>query len=149
MALSANVVNVDFRTVIDAAPYTVIAGAGPIFNTALVMADGAAAEPFDGVQTKKVLGWHFGDVVGTAVVSVTPGSVAAANTHAKITPGGFRWNGLAVTAAAGDATDLSAPVYATDDGTYTITDPGSGVALGYVVGFVAAGVADVYFPPIS
>lgn len=143
MALAANTFY-EIRTVLPTAPMAMVAGAGPIFNGALVTIQGAAAEPYGGTETDLVPGWHFGDTVGTAV-TLQPGDVASNLTHCKIIPGGFMIKELPVTGVADDATDYGDLVYATDDGTYTLTAT-SNLLVGYVVADAdrSAGNATVY-----
>ncbi len=101
-----------------------------VFNGALCSHDttAGAVKPFDGTQTDRLVGWHFGDEV--------TGVAAGDNVYrpqAAICPGGFVVRELPVATLANDDTDFGKPVYATDDGTYTITDPGTGQVVGYVV----------------
>lgn len=105
----------------------IIKNASVVYNQALLSNDSTTGEakPFDGTQGDRRLGWHFGD-------SVT-GNSAAPRNLAQVNPGGFIFWSLAVTALSNNATDYGRPVYATDDGTYTTTDPGSGVIIGYVL----------------
>ena len=106
-----------------------------IYNGALLM-DNSGATPYDGTIGAILLGWHFGDVNDDA--SSSPIKTA------KIARGGFRILGLAVTGLGGTIADVGLPVYATDDGTYTITNPTTHtVRVGTISRFVSASVADV------
>jgi len=97
-----------------------------------------AIKPYDGTSADRVVGWHFGDTVtGNTAASVPP--------EASICPGGFTIVGLTV---AGLTTvldsNLGLPVWATDDGTYTATDPSStGHEVGNIVRYHSSGKADV------
>lgn len=108
----------------------VVLAAAVIFNTALCSHTTTSGEikPFDGTQTDKLVGWHFGDNVTGAAAATNEG-----RPRARINPGGFTVKDLAVATLANDLTDLGKQVFATDDGTYTITDPISGQVVGHVV----------------
>ena len=97
-----------------------------------------AIKPFDGTQTDRLVGWHFAD-------SVTGDTTEDDPPVGTILSGGFVWVDLPVATLADDATDWGKPVFATDDGTYTITDPTSGQVIGRIVATAgkAAGLADV------
>lgn len=111
-----------------------------VYNFALCSHDTTtgAIKPYDGTGTDRLVGWHFGDsVTGDTTASVPP--------RASICPGDFVAESLAVSNLAGDDTDLGAPVYATDDGTYDISDPGgTRHVVGWVVRRRSATTADVY-----
>lgn len=100
--------------------------------------DQGEIKPFDGTQTDRLAGWVWG--------SGKTGNNAAPRTRAIIKPGGFIVRNLPVTNLANSAADYGAEVYATDDGTYTLNDPGSGVVVGRVIPDEdrASGVAVVY-----
>lgn len=123
----------------------VVKSASVVYNGALLSHDTTSGEvkPFDGTQADRLVGWHFGD-------SVT-GNSSGVRVRAVVTRGGFQVKGLTVATLANDATDYGKPVYATDDGTYTITDPTSGQEIGYVVSDDdrASGQATVYFKVID
>lgn len=106
----------------------VVKNSSVIYNGALVSFDSLTGEvkPFDGTQGDRLAGFHFGD-------SVTGDSSASPRPKATICPGGFTLRNVTVGGLADDATDYGAPVYPTDDGTFTITDPGDGVAIGHVL----------------
>lgn len=98
-----------------------------IYNFSLLSLDTTEGEvkAFDGTQADKVIGWHFGD-------SVTGNSSAPRN-MAIVKPGGFILRNHAVTGLLNTSADYGAKVYATDDATYTVVDPGSGRELGTIV----------------
>ncbi len=110
-----------------------------IYDGALLMADtttGGAAEPYDGTIGAILLGWHFGDVNDDATSSPTK--------TAKLAVGSFTVLGLTVAGLGGTAADIGKAVYATDDGTYTVTNPTTHtVVAGHVQNYVSASVADV------
>lgn len=99
-----------------------------VFNGSLCSHDTDQGEikPFDGTQADRLVGWHMGD-------SVTGASGTTPRPRATIKPGGFIVRNLTVAALANTAADYGAEVYATNDGTYTIDDPGSGIIVGRVV----------------
>lgn len=88
--------------------------------------DQGYVKPFDGTQTDRFVGWHWA-ATKTGDTSASPKPVAT------IKPGGFIVRDLTVAGIAGTYADYGAEVYATDDGTYTIVDPGSGKAIGEIV----------------
>lgn len=122
-----------------------VLNAAVIYNTALCSHGTTSGEikPFDGTQADRLVGWAH----GSAVTGATAAPDNAGRITAKINPGGFIVKGLTVATLAGDATDIGKPVYATDDATYTITDPTSGQVVGHVVASEdnTAAVADVHF----
>lgn len=145
MALSANA-EYEMKTVIQVAPVTaIVLNAAVIYNGALVSHDttGGEAKPFDGTQTDRIAGWHFGD-------AVTGDSSAADRPRAQLIKGGFTIRNLTMGGISNNSTDFGDPVYATDDGTYTATDPGSGQKLGVILqdDDRDSGKANVYFFPI-
>lgn len=114
-----------------------------IYDGALLMADttsGGAAEPYDGTIGAILLGWHFGD---------TEDDGSSSPTHtAKIARGGFVVEGLTVAGLGGTSADIGKKVYATDDGTYSVTDNTTHqVHVGHVRGNSTASVADVVMLP--
>ena len=142
MALSANVTG---WVVTDShkihSRVMVVNSAAVIYNGALCSLDTTEGEvkPFDGTQADRLVGWHFGD-------SVTGN--AAGTILATICPGGFTVKGLTVGGLLNTTGDYGANVYATDDGTYTVTDPGSGVVVGRIDAVDknrASGTANVTF----
>jgi len=146
MALAANA-DYDVRPVVRVDPIAmVLLTAAVAYSGALLSHDTTtgAVKPFDGTQTDRLAGWHFGDAV-TGLTTATPAP------RAKVTRGGFSIKDLTVGGLANTAADYGAPVYATDDGTYTITDPGSGQKIGVVLADDdrASGKAHVYFLPIG
>lgn len=91
--------------------------------------------PFDGGSTDVLAGWHFGD-------AVTGNTSAAVPPRATLKTGPFIYLGLTVGGSPSNSTaDLGRSVYASDDGTYTIT--ASGAAVGKIVAYYGAGVFDV------
>lgn len=146
MALSANSTTFLPRVVITCAPTSqVILSASVVYNGSLCSHDTTSGEikPFDGTQTDRLVGWHFGD-------SKT-GNASGERVRATITRGGFMVTNQTCGGLANDATDYGKPVYATDDGTYTITDPGSGQKIGLVLSDNdrSSGKANIYFLPIG
>lgn len=115
----------------------VVLNAAVIFNQALCSHDTTSGEikPFDGTQTDRLAGWNFGDDANAAnpTGGGITGNSAAPRNRASIRRGGFAFKNLAVATLANDATDFGKPVFATDDNTYTITDPTAGQKIGYVV----------------
>lgn len=141
MALSANA-SYDARPVVHVNSISMVVKASSVcYNGALLSHDTTEGEvkPFDGTQADKIVGWHFGD-------SVT-GNSSEPRVRAKVTPGGFIIKDLTVGGLLNTTADYGAPVYATDDGTYTVTDPGSGQKLGRIVADSdrASGKATVFF----
>lgn len=147
MALSANRTDFDPETVIPVySTVAVVKTSSVVYHGALCSHDTVtgAIHPFDGTQANRLVGWHFGDSV-TGNTATTPAPVA------KITRGGFIVRKLTVAALDNTAADYGKPVYATDDGTYTVTDPGSGQKIGLVLADAdrTTGTANVYFLPIG
>lgn len=87
--------------------------------------DQAEVKPFDGTQTDRLVGWHWAEN--------KTGNSSGVREVATIKPGGFIVRDLPVTGLANTAADYGAEVYATDDGTYTIVDPGSGIVVGRII----------------
>ena len=143
MALSANADWVTQEVQKVATKSMVVKSASVLYNGSLCSLDTTEGEvkPFDGTQTDRLVGWHFGD-------SVT-GTASGVRTLATICAGGFIVRNLTVAGVLLNTTaDYGANVYASDDGTYTVTDPGSGVVVGRIVaedGNRASGTAHVYF----
>ncbi len=102
--------------------------------------DVGAAKPFDGTETDKLLGWH----VEETVTGDTSPSGGAPNPRASLITGPFRWPNMPVTGLAGTVADNGKRIWATNDGTYTIGDPGgSGAEVGYVDNYRSSSKADV------
>lgn len=82
-------------------------------------------KPYDGTVADRAVGWHFQDAA--------TGNSTAPRTKARIIPGGFSAlipvTGLVTTVV----TDYGKPVYASDDGTYTLTGTTSTMRVGRVV----------------
>ena len=114
-----------------------VKSAAVIYNGALVSFQtlNNAVQPFDGRATDVLCGWHFGDTVtgdGTALKM------------ARIRTGPFIGESVTVAGSvANDVTDIGKIVYATDDGTYTISS--SGAQVGRIVAYRSTGVFDVLF----
>lgn len=88
--------------------------------------DQGYVKAFDGTQTDRLVGWHWTDnKLGDTDLSPKP--------VATIKPGGFIVRDLPVTGVNNDQTDYGSEVYATDDGTYTTVDPGSGIVVGIIM----------------
>ena len=108
-----------------------------IYNGALCAFDtlNGPITAFDGGATDVLAGWHFGDTVtGNTAATVPP--------RATIKTGPFIWLGLTVGGSPSNSTlDLGRSVYASDDGTYTITATGAHV--GKIVAYYGSGVFDV------
>ena len=143
MALSADATWLGYTTKDIACLATktmVIKNAATVYYGSLLShdTDQGAVKPFDGTQTDRLVGWHW---AGTKT-----GSTTAPLPRATIKPGGFIAE-VPVTGLSGTATDYGMIVYATDDGTYTLTDPGSGINVGRVMADEdrASGSAWVYF----
>jgi hypothetical protein len=146
MALSANSTTFLPVEVIPCRPWSqVILSAAVVYNGSLCSHDTTTGEikPFDGTQTDRLVGWHFGDA--------KTGNASGERVRATITRGGFAVRNFTCGGLANSAADYGAPVYATDDGTYTITDPGSGQKIGVVLSDSdrASGKATIYFLPIG
>jgi len=114
--------------------------AAVVYNFALCSHDTTtgAIKPYDGTGADRLVGWHFGSTVtGLTTAAVPP--------RAFINPGGFVAESLTVATLAGSDADLGKPVWATDDGTYTVTDPGgTDQQVGWVVRRRSSTTADVY-----
>lgn len=146
MALSANA---NYRT----RPVGNLGKEAYIVNNAAVVYDGALCsfdttvgyvKPFDGTSADRIAGFHFGDAVtGNTSASVPP--------TASISPGLFILENIAVAGLSSTASaNIGAPVWATDDGTFTITDPSStGFELGHVTRNRGTGFADVFVDMIA
>jgi len=108
-----------------------------IYNGSLCSADTTSGriKPYDGTDADRMVGWHFGDAV-LGATTPTP------NPSARICPGGFMVRDLAVGALANDDTDFNKPVYANDDGTYSITQTASSHLVGHVMAGVRLRVTD-------
>jgi hypothetical protein len=140
MALSANVTNArisqDDRSN-RATPE--VKNTSVLYKMALCSADTdtGACKPFDGTESDALIGWHWDD-------TTTGDTSASPKPRAKIITGPFLWHRLTVANLAGTVADNMKPVWATDDGTYTVQDPGgSGALVGRVMNYVSSSVADV------
>ena len=99
--------------------------------------DTGACKPYDGTETDKILGWHVEETV-TGDTSATP------KPRASLVTGPFRWPTMPVTALVGTVADNGKRVWAVNDGSYTVTDPGStGCEVGYVDNYISSSYADV------
>lgn len=119
-----------------------------IYPGALLSCNGTsgALQPYDGTIGDRLAGWSLGTppIVGSAVITgdATPESGYVVPRVA-VAYGDFTINRLPVTGVTA-ATDEMKPVYATDDGTYTLTDPTTHrVAVGFVKRYRSTGIADV------
>lgn len=140
MALSANRtdfdVHMDDRS-IRATPE--IKNSSVLYYGALVSCDTdtGAAKPYDGTESDKLLGWHVEE-------SVTGDTSASPKPRASLITGPFRWRKCPVSNLAGTVADNGKRVWATDDGTYNVQDPGgSGAEVGYIDNYVNSSYADV------
>jgi hypothetical protein len=121
-----------------------------IYPGALCSFDGTSGriKPYDGTIGDRLAGWSMGvpPVVGSAVITgnTSPASGYTAPRVALMFGGsGMTILACPVTGASAE-TDQGKPVYATDDGTYTLTDPTTHrVAVGFVRHYRSSGVADV------
>lgn len=92
----------------------VVLNAAVVYNTALLTHDTTTGEvkPFDGTETDRFVGWHFGDTV--------TGNASGARERAQVKAGGFIFKDLPVTGLANTSADFGELVFASDDGTYTL-----------------------------
>ncbi len=140
MALSAN--RTDFQPSQDEKGIRLapeIINADIVYHGALLSADTdtGAAKPFDGTETDKLYGWHVGE-------QTTGDTSASPPPRAQIISGPFTWHACPVTGLAGTVADQGKRVWATDDGTYTVIDPGSiGAEVGMVEYYINSTTADV------
>lgn len=122
----------------------IVLSAAVIYNGSLCTHDTTTGEikPFDGTETDRIVGWHFGDKV--------TGNASGARVRAMIRRGGFIARNLAVTGLANTSADYGATVYASDDGTYTLTATGN-VPVGTIIPDDRRSTdrANVYMFPIS
>jgi len=146
MALSAAFTG-NFTTGSEQGSFEVKDGA-VIYPGALCSFDGTSGgiQPYDGTIGDRLAGWSLGvpPVVGSPVITgdSTPASGYVAPRVA-LAYGGHTINRCPVTGVTAEA-DAGKPVYATDDGTYTLTDPTTHrVAVGFVKSYVSSGVANV------
>jgi len=103
-------------------------------------------KPYAGAIGDRAVGWSLGvpPVVGSAVITGNT-SPATGYEHPRcaIAYGGHTIINCPVTGASAE-TDQGKPVYVTDDGTYTLTDPTTHrFAIGFVKHYRASGFADV------
>lgn len=146
MALSANA---RYTTKPDTIINVPVKSGATIYDGSLCMGGattGGPATPYDGTIGAILLGWNFGDVNDDGTASPTK--------TAKLAKGGFIFLGLTVAGLSGSAADIGKKVYATDDGTYTVTSNTTHqVPVGFVCGTVASApstladvhtVADIY-----
>ena len=120
-----------------------VLSAAVIFDGALCMANtttGGAAEPYDGTIGAILLGWHLGDVDDDGTASPTK--------TVKLAKGGFIIVGLTVAGLGGTDADIGKKVFATNDGTYSVTAAVTHeVNVGHVSCNSTATVADVLMVP--
>lgn len=99
-------------------------------------ATGGSARPYDGTIGAMLLGWHFGSAADDGTSSPTY--------TAKLQRGGFIFYRLTVAGLANATTDTGKKVYATDDGTYSVTSITTHqVQVGNVIRSYSTTVADV------
>lgn len=119
-----------------------------IYPGALCAFDGTSGriKPYGGTIGDRLAGWSLGvpPVVGSAVITGnTSPATGYTNPTVALAFGDFTANRLPVTGVTAE-TDAGKPVYATDDGTYTLTDPTTHrVAVGFVKHYRSSGIADV------
>lgn len=96
----------------------IVLNAAVIYKGALVTHDTTAGEvkPFDGTEADRFVGW--------AMDGPVTGNSSGARNRVSVLPGGFMVL-LTVAGVANDATDYGALVYASDDGTYTLSATGN------------------------
>lgn len=146
MALSAN--RSQFTARHESAIALILKTSSVAYVGALLMFDaatGAAVTPYDGTIGNKLAGWVLGQqppVVGSSVI--TGNSSATPPVLVSVAKGGdFTLQGVAITGLSA-ATDQGKNVYATDDGTFTLTDPTTHrVLAGYVGKYRSSGVGDL------
>ncbi len=120
-----------------------------IYPGALCSFDGTSGriKPYDGTIGDRLAGWSTGvpPVVGSAVITgnTSPATGYGAPRVALVFGGTTTLENCPVTGATAE-TDQGKPVYATADGTYTLTDPTTHrIEIGYVTHYRASGYADV------
>jgi len=139
MALSANRTDFDIHQddrSIRATPE--IKNTSVLYYGALCSCDAGtgACKPFDGTESDKLLGWHVEE-------SVTGATGSTPKPRASLITGPFRWPSMPLTGLAGTVADNGKRIWATDDGTYTVLDPGgSGAEVGYIDNYVSSSYAD-------
>lgn len=95
-----------------------------------------ACFPFNDAAGSIPLGFAQQNILGTAVAPLPTAEVIVR---------GRVYENLPVTGLAGANTDVYKFVYATDDGTFTLTRTAVNSPIGFITGFVSATLADVYF----
>jgi len=117
MALSADGNWVTQDVARDAAMSLIVLTGSVLYNSALCSHDTTVGEikPYDGTVTDRLVGWHLWDK--------KTGNGSGARVKARIARGGFIVKALPVTGLNGTtpSVDYGKPVYASDDGTYTLT----------------------------
>lgn len=98
--------------------------------------------PYGGTEAEKLAGWAF-----QKEFSITGDTTASDPDEVEINSGPLILANLAVTGLSGTYnTDLGLPVWATDDGTYTVNDPGgTGARIGIIIRPLSSSRADVAF----
>lgn len=132
-----------------------------VYSGALLMYTGnsgvnGAVGPYDGTVGAVLAGWAFGDLgapdgngIPTGTTYITGNTAGAVPPVASIHPGGidFIIENVAVAGLGNTVIDQGKIVYATDDGTYTVTSPSTHMAqVGYIAKgypFRASGYADI------
>lgn len=128
-----------------------VKNASVIWQGALCMFDTTSGRlrPYDGTISAVLAGWATGEPVQVGVNGKITGDASApagmTALRAAVAVGGdFTIRSAAVTGASAE-TDQGKPVYATDDGTFTLTDPTTHrVVVGYVTHYVSSGVCDFF-----
>jgi hypothetical protein len=103
-------------------------------------------KPYDGTEADALAGWFVG-----GAAPKTGATSDSSPPEAELETGPFIWHDLEVGGLSGTyATDLGKRVWATDDGTYTTTDPGStGTNIGIVVRPISSSKAAVLFRRVT
>ena len=144
MALSANK---DLNVRVETSATMIVKTSSVLYVGAFVTFDttSGALKPYAGAIGDRAAGWMLGQVpavVGSGVI--TGNSSATPPVLAAVAFGGdFTLENWPITGASAE-TDSGKPVYATDDGTYTLTDPTTHrFAVGYVGRYRSTGFADL------
>ena len=95
----------------------IVLSAAVLYNTAYCTHNTTVGDikPYDGTVADQAVGWHLGDTV--------TGNASGARIHGRIATGEFIVRALPVTGLNGTtpSDDYGKPVYASNDGTYTLT----------------------------
>lgn len=129
MALSSDTTWRDY-TVKDVKRYAQIAAlvksGSKLYNGSLCSFDSTVGEikPYDGTVTDRLIGWHFDENV--------TGNGSGARNLGRIKIGGFLVSIPVTGLSSTPSDDYGKPVYASDDGTYTLTGSTSTMKVGHV-----------------